>query len=134
MKTISKIYFTDSHIVGVTDKGEEFKQSLLWYPLLKNAAQETRNDYHFGAEGIFWNRIDVQISFESFFYPDAEPTRLQRFFLSHPEINVSGFAHKFGLNASLLRSYINGFKVPSPSREQEIIDYIHQLGSEYSSY
>ena len=133
MKTISKIYFTDNHIVGVTSDGEELKQSLLWYPQLNTATEEVRNDYSFGLEGIFWNRIDVQISFESFFYADAEPTRMQRFFLTHPEINVSGFAKKFGLNASLLRSYVNGFKVPSAAREQEIIEFIHRLGSEYTA-
>ena len=73
------------------------------------------------------------ISFESFLYPDAEPTRLQHFFLTHPEINVSGFAQKFGFSASLMRSYINGFKTPSPEREQEIMRCIEKLGNEYLS-
>lgn len=134
MIKITKIYLSDSHIIGVTDTGEELKQSLLWYPLLLSAPDEVRNDYTFGPEGIFWNKVDVQVSFESFLYPDAEPSSMQRFFLTHPEINVSGFAKKFGLNASLLRSYINGFKIPSPNREQEILDRIHELGNEYSSF
>lgn len=54
--------------------------------------------------GIHWHDLDEDISFDSFLYPDAEPTRLQRFFLTHPEINVSGFAQKFGFSASLMRS------------------------------
>lgn len=58
---------------------------------------------------------------------------MQRFFLTHPEINVSGFAHKYGFNASLLRSYINGIKTPSPEREQEIMRCIENLGTEYIS-
>ena len=131
---ITKISLGKEYIIGTTDQGKELKQSLLWYPELMNAPEEVRNDYRFGEEGIFWNKIDVQISFESFFYPDAEPTRLQRFFLTHQEINVTGFARKYGLNPSLLRSYINGFKTPSPAREQEILELIHQLGAEYSSY
>lgn len=131
---ITKIIISDGYITGVTESGEELRQSLLWYPQLMEAPEDVRNDYNFGQEGIFWNRLDVQISFESFLYPDAEPTRLQRFFLSHPEINVSGFAKKFGLNPSLLRGYINGFKTPSPAREQEILNMIHALGKEYSSY
>ena len=71
------------------------------------------------------------MSFESFLYADAEPTRLQHFFLTHPEINVSGFAQKYGFSASLLRSYINGFKTPSSAREQEIMNCIEKLGKEY---
>lgn len=134
MIKITKIYLSENHIIGITDTGEELKQSLLWYPLLMSAPDEVRNDYTFGTEGIFWNKVDVQVSFESFLYPDAEPSSMQRFFLTHPEINVSGFAKKFGLNPSLLRSYINGFKTPSPNREQEILDRIHELGNEYSSF
>ncbi|MBQ6014505.1 MAG: DUF2442 domain-containing protein, partial [Firmicutes bacterium] len=66
-------------------------------------------------------------------YPESEPSRLQRFFLTHPEINVSGFARKFGFNPSLLRSYINGFKFPSANKEKEILDCIGRLGEEYQS-
>ena len=76
--------------------------------------------------------LDVDISFESFLYPEAEPSRIQRFFLTHEEINVSGFARKFGLNPSLLRSYVNGFKTPSKRKEEEIIRLIHKLGEEYA--
>jgi Protein of unknown function (DUF3532). len=131
---ITKICFDNEHIIGTTEEGKELKQSLLWYPELMKAEEDVRNEYRFGEEGIFWDQIDVQISFESFLYPDAEPTRLQRFFLTHQEINVTGFAKKFGLNPSLLRSYINGFKTPSSAREQEILDLIHKLGAEYSAY
>lgn len=134
MSKIVKIYFTPDQIVGVTDDGRELNQSLLWYRQLLEASDEVRNDYKIGASGIFWNKIDVQISFESFEYPDAQPTKLQRFFLTHPEINVSGFAKRFGLNPTLLRSYINGFKTPSPAREQEILSYVHTLGAEYTNY
>ena len=134
MDKITKIYFRDEHIIGIVDSGAELSQSMLWYPKLLNASEDIRDDYTFGLDGIFWNKIDVQISFESFWYPDAEPTKMQRFFLTHPEINVSGFAKRFGLNPSLLRSYVNGFKTPSVEREREILDYIHSLGEEYYSY
>ena len=55
---------------------------------------------------------------------------MQKFFLTHPEINVAGFAKSIGLNVTLLRNYINGFKKPSIEREKEIIDKIHALGNE----
>ena len=134
MIEIIKIWFTEDCLVGLTKDGRELKQSLLWYPDLLKADEETRNDYTFMQTGIFWNSIDTQISFESFTYPDAMPSRLQAFFLNHPEINVAGFAKKLGLNASLMRSYINGFKTPSADREREILGYIEQLGKGYTSF
>ena len=74
--------------------------------------------------------MDEDISFESFEYDDAEPSALQRFFLTHKEINVAEFARLMGLNPTLLRNYINGFKKPSKAREKEIMDFIHKLGEE----
>lgn len=132
MIRITKIEFTPDHIIGWAEDGRRLSQSLLWYKDLMDANEQVRNDYTMMSEGIFWNQLDVQISFESFEYPDAEPTPLQRFFLTHPEINVTGFAQRFGLNPSLVRSYINGFKTPSKEREQEILGYIRELGKEYS--
>ena len=132
MIRITNIEFTPDHIIGWAEDGRRLSQSLLWYKDLMSANEQVRNDYTILSEGIFWNQLDVQISFESFEYPDAEPTPLQKFFLTHPEINVTGFAQRFGLNPSLVRSYINGFKTPSKEREQEILGYIRKLGKEYS--
>ena len=80
--------------------------------------------------GIHWRKLDEDISFESFEYDDAEPSALQHFFLTHKEINVAEFARLMGLNPTLLRNYINGFKKPSKAREQEIMDFVHKLGKE----
>ena len=55
---------------------------------------------------------------------------LQRFFLTHKEINVAEFARSIGMNATLLRNYINGFKKPSAAREKAILAHIHNLGRE----
>lgn len=133
MKTISKIWFDGDWIYGLGNDGKTYRQSLLWYNKLRKATDEQRAKYEFSTIGIHWHDLDEDISFESFLYPDAEPTRLQHFFLTHPEINVSGFAQKFGFSASLMRSYINGFKRPSPEREQEIMRCIEKLGNEYLS-
>ena len=56
--------------------------------------------------------------------------KVQHFFLTHREINIAEFARSMGLNPTLLRNYINGFKKPSKEREQEIINHIHKLGKE----
>ena len=133
MTKISKIWFDDDWIYGLGDDGETYRQSLLWYPRLKKADKEERAQYEISTIGIHWSGLDEDVSFESFLYEDAEPTRFQKVFLTHPEINVSAFARKYGFNASLLRNYINGFKTPSAEMEQKIISCVRQLGDELSS-
>ena len=127
---ITKIWFDAEYIYGKDEEEREYKQSLLWYPKLREASDDERNQYTFGMGGIHWRGLDEDISFESFEYDDAEPSAMQRFFLTHKEINVAEFARLMGLNPTLLRNYINGFKKPSKEREQEIMDFIHKLGKE----
>ena len=130
---IKEIWFDADYICGRDEAGNEYRQSLLWYPQLRQASDEERRRYAFGLDGIHWRELDEDISFESFGYEDAEPSALQRFFLTHKEINVAEFARRMGLNPTLLRNYINGFKKPSKEREQEIFDYIHKLGEELAA-
>jgi hypothetical protein len=49
------------------------------------------------------------------------------------QINVEQFALKAGINAGLLRNYINGYKKPSQEREAQILQQIHQLGKEFTA-
>lgn len=128
---IIKIWFKGDYLYGEDENRTTYRQSLLWYKNLRNATNEEREKYVFGYDGIHWRNLDEDVSFESFAYEDAEPTKLQRFFLSHPEINVTEFARLIGINPSLLRNYINGFKKPSKEREQMIIDHLHRIGQEY---
>ena len=107
---IIKIWFKGDYLYGEDDSGKTYRQSLLWYKKLRSATDEEREQYTFGFDGIHWRNLDEDVSFESFAYEDAEPTKLQRFFLSHPEINIAEFARLIGMNPSLLRNYINGFK------------------------
>ena len=130
MNKIVKIWFEGDLLIGETSQGELKEQSLLWYPRLLNANDSERNKYRFGITGIHWPELDEDVSFESFDYEDAVPTPLQHFFLTHSEINIAGFAKSIGINASLLRNYINGFKKPSARREREIIKGLHTLGYE----
>ncbi len=130
---IIKIWFDTDYIYGSDESGNEYRQSLLWYPKLRTASDEQRAEYTFGLGGIHWRGLDEDISFESFTYEDAEPTALQRFFLTHKEINVAEFARSIGMNATLLRNYINGFKKPSAERQQAILNHIHELGKELTA-
>ena len=127
---ITEIWFSGDQIFGRDEKGKVYSQSLLWYPRLKEASPEEREKYSFGFDGIHWRNLDEDISFESFEYEDAQPSAMQRFFLTHKEINVAEFARSLGINATLLRNYINGFKKPSAEREKAILDHIHKLGKE----
>mgnify|MGYP002729637607 FL=1 len=128
---IIKIWFKGDYLYGEDDSGKTYRQSLLWYKKLRSATNEEREQYTFGFDGIHWRNLDEDVSFESFAYDDAEPTKLQHFFLSHPEINIAEFARLIGMNPSLLRNYINGFKKPSKEREQMIIEKINNIGKEY---
>ena len=127
---IKDIWFDADYIYGKDETGREYKQSLLWYPKLRQADDDERGKYTFGFDGIHWRNLDEDISFESFEYEDAEPTILQRFFLTHREINLAEFARRIGMNPTLLRNYINGFKKPSAERTQLILSEIRKIGKE----
>lgn len=129
---MKRIWFDADYIYAETEDGRVLKQSLLWYARLKEASEEERTAYKMGFDGIHWRSLDTDISFESFEYEDAEPTPMQRFFLTHKELNVAEFAKRVGINASLLRNYINGFKKPSAEREAQILAAIRALGEEYT--
>ena len=128
---IKKIWFEGDYIYGMDERNNTYRQSLLWYSKLRNASAEERERYTFSTIGIHWRELDEDVSFESFGYEDAEPSKLQRFFLTHKEINVSEFARLIGINAALLRNYINGFKKPSKEREGQILEQIHKIGAEF---
>ena len=130
MIKIKEIWFSDDQVFGRDEDGRIYSQSLLWYPRLRAASAEEREKYTFGFDGIHCRNIDEDISFESFVYEDAQPTPMQKFFLTHKEINIAEFARSIGMNATLLRNYINGFKKPSAEREKAILAHIHQLGQE----
>lgn len=130
---ITRIWFDADYIYGVDESGKEYRQSLLWYPGLKNASAEERMDYKSGFRGIHWRGLDEDISFDSFAADNAEPTAMQRFFLTHKEIKLSEFARMIGIDATLLRNYINGFKKPSKEREQMILGGIHALANQYAA-
>lgn len=127
---LTKIWFADNCIYGLTDDGRTLFQSLLYYKRLMYATDEQRNNYEMDDEGIHWREIDEDVSFESFEYDDPIPVGISKFFLSHPEINASAVARRLGIQQSLLASYINGTKKPSKEREDLIMAEVRAIGSE----
>ena len=127
---ISKIWFADDRIYGLTDDGRELWQSLLYYRRLRNATDEERANYEMDDEGIHWYDLDEDVSFESFEYDDPEPTGISRIFLSHPELNASAVGRRLGISQSLMAQYINGTKKTSKERERLIMDEIILISQE----
>ena len=130
---ISKIWFADDRIYGLTDDGRELWQSLLYYRRLRNATDEERANYEIDDEGIHWYDLDEDVSFESFEYDDPEPTGISLIFLSHPELNASAVGRRLGISQSLMAQYINGTKKPSKERERLIMDEIILISQELQS-
>lgn len=127
---ITKIWFENDRIYGLTDDGRTLWQSLLYYRHLRYATDEEREQYRIGHFGIHWEKLDEDVSFESFEYDDPEPVGISKFFLSHPEINASAIARRLGIQQSLFAAYINGTKKPSKEREEMILNEIRALGAE----
>lgn len=127
---ISKIWFADDRIYGLTDDGRTLWQSLLYYRRLRNATDAERADYEIDDEGIHWYELDEDVSFESFEYDNPEPTGISRVFLTHPELNASAVGRRLGISQSLMAQYINGTKKPSKERERRIMDEIVAIGNE----
>jgi hypothetical protein len=130
---IKKLWFADEKIFILTDDGKQLWQSLLWYPLLLHANQEQRMNYTYDSIGIRWEEIDEDMSVESFYYDDPEPTGISLLFLTHPELNASAVARRMGIQQSLLAAYIRGTKKPSKDRENEILATVRQIGTELST-
>lgn len=130
---ITKIWFENNRIYGLTDDGRTLWQSLLYYHRLLSASDKERGEYEINAFGIRWEKLDEDISFESFEYDDPEPTGISKILLSHPELNLSAIARRMGIQQSLLAAYANGTKKPSKERFDEILQTIRSIGRELAA-
>lgn len=129
---MKRIWFDADYIYCETLDGKTLRQSLLWYPALQRANDEQRAAFTMSCDGIHWRLLGTDISFESFEYDDAEPSSLQRFFLTHRELNVAEFARMVGIDPVQLRHYINGMKKPTKEWEEIILRHIHSMGHAYT--
>lgn len=127
---ISKLWFENDRICILTDDGRTLWQSLLYYRRLREASDEQRADYELDDEGIHWEELDEDVSFESFEYEDPEPQGVSRLFLTHPELNDAAIAHRLEIDRGVMRQYGNGMRKPSPNVEQRIFNEVHHVASE----
>lgn len=127
---IKKIWFEDNRIYGETDDGRVLWQSLLYYKRLLNATPSQRNNYEMDDEGIHWEDLDEDVSYESFEYDDPEPTGISKLFLSHPELNATAIGRRLGIDRDVMVQYVNGTKKPSKELEGKIIREIQNVTKE----
>ena len=97
------------------------------------ASDKERSEYEINALGIRWEKLDEDVSFESFEYDDPEPSGISKVLLSHPELNLSAVARRMGIQQSLLAAYANGTKKPSQERCEEILQTIRSIGRELAA-
>jgi hypothetical protein len=62
-----KVWFKDRDIFILTEKGEEGKMPLDWFPRLKSASQKELENFEISPMGIHWPVLDEDLSFEGFF-------------------------------------------------------------------
>ena len=127
---ITKIWFENDRIYGLTDDNRTLWQSLLYYKRLRNANDTERNDYEIDDEGIHWYNLDEDVSFESFEYPDPEPQGISKLFLSRPELNAVAIGKRLGINQNIMIQYVNGTSKPTKEREKQILDEVAAVGKE----
>lgn len=129
MKRINKIWFDGDWMYGRDEDGKEYRQSVLWYSRLRNATDAQRGDYTLSHDGMHWRSVNEDIGMDSFEQRDnIVPDAMQRFFLTHGELTVSGVAKMLNIHPSLLFDYINGWKKPSAKRVKEIEEGIRAYG------
>lgn len=125
---IKRIWFDNNRIYGETDDGRVLWQSLLYYRRLLLATPAERGDYEMDDEGIHWEKLDEDVSFESFEYDDPEPTGISRVFLSHPEINAVAIGQRLGIARNRMVQYVNGTRKPSKELESRMLEEIRNVG------
>ena len=130
---ICKVWFESDRIYVLTDDGRTMWQSLLYYRRLREATDEQRADCEIDDEGIHWERLDEDVSLESFGYDNPEPEGVSRLFLTHPELNESAIARRLGIDRNVMRQYVSGMIKPSPVTEQLIFNEVRRVGSELAS-
>jgi len=129
---IESVWFDDGRIFILTNTGQKMWQSLLWYPRLQQATDDQRSRFEIDDEGIRWDDLDEDVSLESFFYNDPEPTGIALIFRKFPELNASAISRRIGMKQSLLAAYISGRKKPSEAQEVRIKNEIRAFARELS--
>ena len=129
---IDKIWLTDTAVWVHSDDGREASERFADYPRLQNATPKQRAAYTITPDGIHWEALDEDLSFEGFFRQKSS-SPLYIFFMQHPELNASAIARRLGISQSLFAQYISGSKRPSGQRLNAIRKIIQLIGQELTA-
>lgn len=129
---VDKIWLTDTEIWIHTTDGREACEKFANYPRLKFATPNQRANYTVNEEGLRWEDLDEDLSFEGFFH-EKKTNPLYDLFIAHPELNAAAIARRLGMSQSLFAQYVSGMKKPSEKRFSEIVETIRSIGRELSS-
>ena len=76
MNAIKKLWFADERIFIETTQGKVQSQPMRFFPRLRQATEQQRADWTQSRFGLHWEKIDEDISFESFTWDDNDPLTL----------------------------------------------------------
>jgi len=76
MKTVTNLWFNDGRIFIETANGEVRSQPMQFFPRLRQATELQREEWTESHFGLHWEKIDEDISFESFTWADNDPLTL----------------------------------------------------------
>lgn len=89
-----KVWFENERIYITTDDGSTLWQSMWYYNKLCRASEEERQRFELGENGIRWDELDEDVTYESFEYDDPEPMdvpgKLQQFTLIYNKLLMKG--------------------------------------------
>ena len=64
---IEKVWFDEDYIFIKTDVGHISGNPLSWFPVLKNATTQQRNNFEIGHHGIHWPDLNEDLEMNGFF-------------------------------------------------------------------
>jgi hypothetical protein len=76
MKTVKKLWFENERIFIETLNGDIQSQPMQFFPRLRKATAIQRAEWKESHFGLHWEKIDEDISFESFTWKDNDPLTL----------------------------------------------------------
>lgn len=71
--SIKDVLFSKDDITIVLEDNKRVSQKLRYYPLLEEADDKEKQDYTVSLVGLHWEKLNTDISFESFFYDFSQP-------------------------------------------------------------
>jgi hypothetical protein len=76
MENVKKIWFSDERIFVEAADGLVLSQPMMFFPRLSKASEMQRQEWTQSPFGLHWEKIDEDISFESFAWGDNDSKSL----------------------------------------------------------